>query len=139
MNGRFYLHMIAHPHSEVYYRYFRRLVFGNSLTFSHIPPCFHAKPPDFPRLFGPREIEIVMITFAKRGYYNAGVCVSVGLSVCVYICVSAALYHTITLLTLCGPIITNCIWRKPGMISALSRNIGQGQEKHENHCLSHNF
>ena len=27
------------------------------LTFSHIPPCFHAKPPDFPRLFEPREID----------------------------------------------------------------------------------
>ena len=42
------------PHSEVYCGYFRRLVFRNSLTFSHIPPCFHAKPPDFPRLIGPR-------------------------------------------------------------------------------------
>ena len=34
------------------------LFFGNSLTFSHIPPCFHAKPPDFPPLLGP----VVIIT-----------------------------------------------------------------------------
>ena len=54
MNGRFDLHIITQPHSEVHCGYFRRLVFGNSLTFSHIPPCFHAKPPDFPRLFEPR-------------------------------------------------------------------------------------
>ena len=25
------------------------------VQFSHIPPCFHAKPPDFPRLLEPRE------------------------------------------------------------------------------------
>ena len=25
------------------------------LPLSHIPPCYHAKPPDFPRLIGPRE------------------------------------------------------------------------------------
>ena len=56
MNGRFDLHIITQPHSEVYCGYFRRLVFGNSLTFSLIPPCFHAKPPDFPRLIGPRAI-----------------------------------------------------------------------------------
>ena len=55
MNGRFDLHTITQPHSEVYCGYFRRVVFGNSLTFSHMPPCFHAKPPDFPRLIGPRE------------------------------------------------------------------------------------
>ena len=48
-------HIITQPHSEVCCGYFRRLVFGNSLTFSNIPPCFHAKPPDFPRLIGPRE------------------------------------------------------------------------------------
>ena len=54
MNGRFDLYIITQPHSEVYCGYFRHLVFGNSLTFSHIPPCFHAKPPDFPRLIGPR-------------------------------------------------------------------------------------
>ena len=53
MNGQFDLRIITQPHSEVYCGYFRRLVFGNSLTFSHIPPCFHAKPPDFPRLFEP--------------------------------------------------------------------------------------
>ena len=56
MNGRFDLHIITQPHSEVYRGYFRRLVFGNSLTFSHIPPCFHAKPPNFPRLFEPRGL-----------------------------------------------------------------------------------
>ena len=48
MNDRF------EPHSEIYCGYFRRLIFENSLTFSHIPPCFHDKPPDFPRLIGPR-------------------------------------------------------------------------------------
>ena len=47
----------THPHSEVYCRYFRRLFFGNSLTFAHISPCFHAKPPDFPRLIGLSESE----------------------------------------------------------------------------------
>ena len=55
MNERFDLHIITHHHSEVYSGYFRRLVFGNSLTFSLIPPCFHAKPPNFPRLFDPRD------------------------------------------------------------------------------------
>ena len=54
MTGRFDLHMITQPYSEVYWGYFRRLVFGNALTFSHIPPCFHAKPPNLPRLFEPR-------------------------------------------------------------------------------------
>ena len=56
MNDRFDLHIITHHHSEVYCGYFRRLVFGNSLTFSHIPLCFHAKPPNFPRLFDPRVL-----------------------------------------------------------------------------------
>ena len=43
--------MKSRSHSEVYCGYFCRLVFGNSLTFSHISPCFHhAKPPDFPHL-----------------------------------------------------------------------------------------
>ena len=58
MNGRFDLRIITQPHSEVhvYCGYFRRLVFGNSLTSSHIPPCFHAKPPDFPRLFESRVV-----------------------------------------------------------------------------------
>ena len=55
MNDRFDLQIITQHHSEVYCGYFRRLVFGNSLTFSHIPLCFHAKPPNFPRLFDPRE------------------------------------------------------------------------------------
>ena len=32
MNGRFELHIIAQPYSEVYWGYFRHLVFGNSLT-----------------------------------------------------------------------------------------------------------
>ena len=56
MNGRFDLRIITQPHSEVYCGYFRRLVFGNSLTFSHKPSCFHANPPDFPRPFEPRGI-----------------------------------------------------------------------------------
>ena len=79
MNDRFDLRIITQPHSQVYWGYFRRLVFGNSSTkhnkltyfsnsilfcsdvflpFSHIPPCFHAKTPDFPRLFEPREYGI---------------------------------------------------------------------------------
>ena len=79
MNDRFDLRIITQPHSQVYWGYFRRLVFGNSSTkhnkltyfsnsmlfcsdvllpFSHIPRCIHAKTPDFPRLFEPREISI---------------------------------------------------------------------------------
>ena len=48
----------AHNYTALFRRilgYFRRLVCGISLTFSHIPPCFHANPPDFPRLFEPHE------------------------------------------------------------------------------------
>ena len=63
MNDRFDLHIITHHHSEVYCGYFRRLVFGNSLTFSDIPLCFHAKPPNFPRLFDPRGIGMNILTF----------------------------------------------------------------------------
>ena len=66
MNGRLELRIITQPYSAVYWGYFRRLVFGNSLTkhnklsnfsysvvicflpLSHIPPCYHTKPPDFP-------------------------------------------------------------------------------------------
>ena len=59
MNDRFDLHIITQHHSEVYCGYFRRFVFGNSLTFSHIPLCFHAKPPNFPRLFDPRDTNTV--------------------------------------------------------------------------------
>ena len=73
MNGRLELRIITQPYSEVYWGYFRRLVFENSLTklnkissfsyfvvicflpLSHIPLCYHANPPDFPRLIGPRE------------------------------------------------------------------------------------
>ena len=47
MNDRFDLQIITQHHSEVYCGYFRRLNFGNSLTFSHKPLCFHAKPPNF--------------------------------------------------------------------------------------------
>ena len=36
MNGRFDLYIITQPRSEVYCGYFRRLVFGNLLRFSHI-------------------------------------------------------------------------------------------------------
>ena len=72
MNGQLELRIITQPYSAVYWGYFRRLVFGNSLTkhiklssfsysvvifflpISHIPPCVHANPPDFPRLIGPR-------------------------------------------------------------------------------------
>ena len=55
MNGGFDLHILTQPHSEVYCGYFRRLFYGNSLTFSPLPPCYHANPPDFPRLIGPRD------------------------------------------------------------------------------------
>ena len=80
MNGQLELRIITQPYSEVYWGYFRRLVFGNSLTkhiklnnfsysvmifflpISHIifflyRPCFHANPPDFPRLIGARVIQ----------------------------------------------------------------------------------
>ena len=68
MNDRFDLHIITHDNSEVYCGYFRRLVFGNSLTFSHIPLCFHAKPPNFPRLFDPRVLApVVSLIFDARG------------------------------------------------------------------------
>ena len=67
MNGRLELRIITQPYSEVYWGYFRHLGFGNSLTkhiklshfsssvvivFLPISPCFHANPPDFPRLIG---------------------------------------------------------------------------------------
>ena len=57
MNDLFDLNIITH-HSEVYCGYFRHLVFGNSMTFSHIhlPLCLHAKPPNFPRLLEPRDL-----------------------------------------------------------------------------------
>ena len=76
MNGRLDLRIITQPYSEVYWGYFRRLVFGNSLTkhnklnsfsysvvicslpFSHLPPCYHGNPPDFPRLIGPRVLDV---------------------------------------------------------------------------------
>ena len=77
MNGQLELGIITQPYSAVHlYRgYFRRLVFVNSLTkhiklssfsysvvifflpISHIPPCFHANPPNFPRLIGPRVLQ----------------------------------------------------------------------------------
>ena len=76
MNDRFDFRIITQPHSQVHWGYFRRLVFGNSSTkhntltyfsnsmlfcsdvllpFSHISRCIHAKTPDLPRLFEPRE------------------------------------------------------------------------------------
>ena len=72
MNGQLELRIITQHYSSVYWGYFRRVVLGNSLTkhikfssfsysvmifflpISHIPPCFHASPPGFPRLIGPR-------------------------------------------------------------------------------------
>ena len=66
MNDRFDLRIITH-HSEVYCGYFRRLVLGNSLTFSHKPLCFHAKPPNFPRLFDPRGILLLGEAATKAG------------------------------------------------------------------------
>ena len=76
MNGQLELRIITQPYSAVYWGYFRRSVFGNSLTkqiklssfsysvvilflpISYIPPCFHANPPDVPRLIGPREFTV---------------------------------------------------------------------------------
>ena len=60
MNYLFHLHIITHYHSEVHCGYFCHLVFGNSLTFSYIPLCFHDNPPDVPCLIGPRDIEAVI-------------------------------------------------------------------------------
>ena len=83
MNCLLELRIITQPYSTVYWGYFRRLVFGNSLTkhtklssfsysviifflpISHIPPCFHANPPDFPRLIGPRDIAALMSYFMR--------------------------------------------------------------------------
>ena len=53
MNDRLDLHIITHYHSKVYCGYFRRLVFENSLMFSHKPLCFNAKHPS---LFDPRVV-----------------------------------------------------------------------------------
>ena len=78
MNDRFDLHIITYHHSEVYCGYFRRLVVGNSLTFSHIPLCFHAKPPDFPRLFDPRDTAATQQNFISDSLmylkYDAFLC-----------------------------------------------------------------
>ena len=67
MNDRFDLHIITHHHSEIYCGYFRRLVFGNSLTFSHIPLCYHAKPPNFPHLFL-TPVHIVKFAIGEGGW-----------------------------------------------------------------------
>ena len=85
MNGQLELRIITQPYSAVYWGYFRRVVFGNSLTkhiklssfsysvmifflpISHIPPCFHANPPDFPRLIGPRALVIHNYNFLSIG------------------------------------------------------------------------
>ena len=77
MNGQLELRIITQPCSAVYWGYFRCLVFGNSLTkhiklssfsfflpISHIPPCFHANPPDFPRLIGPRVMAYAYVVYA---------------------------------------------------------------------------
>ena len=79
MNGQLEWRIITQPYSAVYWGYFRRLVLENSLTkriklssfsysvvifslpISHIPPCYHTKPPDFPRLIGPRVIRLMRI------------------------------------------------------------------------------
>ena len=85
MNGQLELRIITQPYSAVYWGYFRRLVFGNSLTkhiklnsfsysvvifflpISQIPPCFHANTPDFPRLIGPR-VHMTMISSLETYY-----------------------------------------------------------------------
>ena len=71
MTDRFDLHIITLHHSEAYCGYFRRLVFGNSWTFSHIPPCFHAKTPNFPCLFDPRD-RALQILDSATGLFNKG-------------------------------------------------------------------
>ena len=43
MNGRLELRIITQPYSEVYWGYFRRLVFGSSLT-KHSIHCFITDP-----------------------------------------------------------------------------------------------
>ena len=81
MNRWLELRIITQSYSEVYCGYFRRLVFENSLTkhnklssfsysvvifflpISHIPPCYHANPPDFPCLIGPRVLD----SYVKKG------------------------------------------------------------------------
>ena len=74
MNGRLELRRITQAYSEVYWGYFGRLVFGNSLTkqcyqqivifrsdlfplaFPHTAlTCYHANPPDSPRRIGLHE------------------------------------------------------------------------------------
>ena len=78
--------IITQPYSEVYWGYFGRLVFGNSLTkhnkissfsysvvivflpLSHIPPCYHANPPNFPRLIGPRAYTPGHTLFSSISY-----------------------------------------------------------------------
>ena len=92
MNDRFDLRIIIQPHSQVYWGYFRRLVFGNSTTkhnkltnfsnlmlfcsdvllpFSHIPRCIHAKTPDFPRLFEPRD-RVIYVSSHETGEITSG-------------------------------------------------------------------
>ena len=56
MTGQLELRIITQPCSEVYCGYFRRLVFGNSLSKHIKPPCYHARPPYFPRLIGPVNV-----------------------------------------------------------------------------------
>ena len=86
MNGQLELRIITQPYSAVYWGYFRRLVFGNSLTkhikrssfsysvvifllpISHIPPGFHANPPDFPRLIWPRVIGSLVRTHSGTSF-----------------------------------------------------------------------
>ena len=71
MNGRLELHIITQPYSEVYsevyWGYFRRLVFGNSLTKHNKPTSFLNSlvmfPPDFPRLIVSRDITTLTETY----------------------------------------------------------------------------
>ena len=93
MNGRLDLRIITQPHSEVHCGYFRRLVFGNSLTkhnklssfsysvvilflpLSHIPPYYHTTPPNFPHGTGPNKCKDnemnVMIKHDRSGFEPA--------------------------------------------------------------------
>ena len=105
MNGRLELRIITHLYSEVYWGYFGRLVFGNSLTkhnniisfsysvvifvipLSRTPPCYHTKPPDFPRLIGPRVIahiipSVALVRLVRLGCTGQDLTVSTGPEEC---------------------------------------------------------
>ena len=82
MNGQLELRTITQPYSAVYWGYFRRFVFGNSLTkhiklssfsysvviffllMSYILPCFDANFFDFLCMIGSRDIAALRYSIA---------------------------------------------------------------------------